>query len=289
VRVVSTKAELEAGLVELRRQPGRVALVPTMGALHAGHEALIDAARDVADAVVVSIFVNPLQFGRGEDLASYPRTVDQDLARCAEHDVDVVFMPDFETVYPGGDPRVTIEPGALATELEGVSRPGHFQGVLTVVVKLFGLVGPDVAVFGTKDYQQLVLVRQCVSDLFLPVDILGVETVRDDDGLALSSRNRYLSDEERPAALALSRALRAGRQRAPAGAAAVLSAARVVLDDAPGMQTDYLELRAADLGPAPAKGDARLLVAARVGPTRLIDTMAVVLGGDAETAMQQGV
>ena len=213
MRIVSTRAELQAAAAEPGRKRRRVALVPTMGALHAGHEALIDAGRDVSDAVVVSIFVNPLQFGRGEDLASYPRTIDEDLARCAEHDVDLVFMPGVETVYPGGDPRVTIEPGELATDLEGVSRPGHFRGVLTVVVKLFGLVGPDVSVFGTKDYQQLVLVRQCVSDLCLPVDILGVETVRDDDGLALSSRNRYLGDEERTAALALSRALRAGKQR----------------------------------------------------------------------------
>ena len=259
-----------------------------MGALHDGHEALFAGARAAARSVVVSIFVNPLQFGPGEDLASYPRSLDDDLERCASNDVDVVFAPDVATVYPGGEPQVTIEPGPLARELEGASRPGHFRGVLTVLAKLFGLVRPDLAVFGTKDYQQLTLVRQCVRDLCMPVEILGVATVRAADGLALSSRNRYLTDLQREAALALSRALSRGQEDGFRGAAAVVSAARAVLDAAPDVSIDYLELRGVDLRPAPETGEARLLVAARVGPTRLIDNIAVVLGPQVQTSTREG-
>lgn len=257
--------------------PPVVALVPTMGALHRGHAALIDEARGRADRVVASVFVNPLQFGPGEDLDRYPRTFEADLALCEEHDVDVVFAPTVDEVYPGGTPEVTVDPGPRGDILEGASRPGHFRGVLTVCAKLFGLVRPDVALFGEKDYQQLALLRAMVRDLCLPVEILGVTTVRDPDGLALSSRNRYLDADERVAAVALGRALRRGRDVAGEGADAVLDAAYRVLDAEPAVVVDYLELRHVDLGPAPETGAARLLVAATVGTTRLIDNVAVDL------------
>jgi pantoate--beta-alanine ligase len=255
-----------------------------MGALHEGHAALLDAAHDAADVVVASIFVNPLQFGPGEDLASYPRSLDEDLRICEAHGVDVVFAPDVETVYPNGKPEVTIDPGPLGAQLEGATRPGHFRGVLTVVVKLLGLVRPDAAVFGTKDYQQLVLVRRCVSDLSIDVDVLGVETVRAPDGLALSSRNRYLDERERSLAVALSRSLYAGQARGERGMQTVVAAARAVLDEQPEIVLDYLVVRSPDLGPPPAAGPARLLIAAKVGPARLIDNMAVTLGSARQTA-----
>jgi pantoate--beta-alanine ligase len=279
MRVVSSRPELQAALSDARANGLRIALVPTMGALHAGHAALMGAARVHADLVVVSIFVNPLQFGPGEDLSTYPRSLDDDLRICESHGVEVVFTPTVETVYPGGDPQVTVDPGPLAGELEGATRPGHFRGVLTVVVKLLGLVEPDVAVFGDKDYQQLVLIRRCMSDLCIDVQVVGVDTVRAPDGLALSSRNRYLNDSERSTALVLGRALRAGRAAGGGGPEAVSRAARSVLAEAPDVEVDYLAVRGTDLGPAPAAGAARLLVAARVGPARLIDNIAVELGG----------
>jgi pantoate--beta-alanine ligase len=291
--VASTRAELAEALRGIRAGGrvggGRVGLVPTMGALHEGHASLVRAARSRAgegDAVVVSVFVNPMQFGPGEDLDRYPRTFDADLAVCAAEGADVVFAPPVEEVYPGGQPQVTLEPGPLGSVLEGEVRPGHFRGVLTVVAKLFGLVQPDLAFFGQKDYQQLVLIRRMVADLCLPVEVVGVETVREDDGLALSSRNRYLSEPDRRAALALSQALRAGAAAAsetvPGSTTAVteraLAAARAVLRAAQGVDVDYLELTDPDLGPAPATGPARMLVAARVGTTRLIDNTALTLG-----------
>lgn len=277
VRVATTRTELRANLHERGTGSDPVAFVPTMGALHAGHAALFDEARARGDLLVASIFVNPMQFGPGEDLATYPRSLDADLALCAEHGVDLVFVPAVDTVYPGGQPQVTVEPGPNATILDGASRPGHFRGVLTVVAKLFGLVQPAVAFFGQKDYQQLVLIRRMVADLCLPTEIVGAETVRDPDGLALSSRNRYLCADERESALALSRALRAGQAAAAGGPADVLAAAQAVLTGQPGIAVDYLALRAADLGEAPANGEARLLVAAMVGTTRLIDNVAVQL------------
>jgi pantoate--beta-alanine ligase len=258
-----------------------MALVPTMGALHAGHAALMERARHEvgADApVVVSIFVNPLQFAPGEDLDRYPRTLDADLRVCAEQGIDVAFAPGLDEVYPGGDPQVTVDPGPRAEVLEGRSRPAHFAGVLTVVAKLFGLVGPDVAVFGQKDYQQLVLIRRMSADLCLGVAVVGAETVREPDGLALSSRNAYLTDDQRRQALGLSRALFRAREAQASGAEAALAAARGELDDAPGVDVDYLALTDPDLGPAPAAGPARVLVAARVGSTRLIDNLALDLG-----------
>jgi len=288
-----TRHELEAALEHFRANRGRVALVPTMGALHAGHECLIRTARGLVDreparglvdrepVVVVSIFVNPLQFGPNEDLGRYPRTFDADLALCAAADVDVVFAPAVGEVYPGGEPQVTIDPGPLARILEGRSRPTHFRGVLTVVAKLFGLVRPDVAVFGQKDYQQLVLIRQMAEDLCTGVEVVGAQTVRETHGLALSSRNKYLDLEQRVLAVTLSRALQAGADAGRHGAERALAAARDVLREASGVggiALDYLELTSPGLGEAPERGEARMLVAARVGTTRLIDNTALVLG-----------
>ncbi len=258
--------------------PAPVALVPTMGALHDGHRALVRAARERAASVVVSVFVNPTQFGPGEDFDRYPRTWDADLAALAEEGTDLVFHPGVEDVYPPGALGVTVDPGPLGAVLEGAVRPGHFAGVLTVVAKLFGLVRPDVAVFGEKDYQQLTLIRALARELSLGVEVVGMPTVREDDGLALSSRNRYLTPELRRTAAVLPAALQAGTDAGGQGADAVLSAARAVLAGAPGLVPDYLALTGPDLGPAPAAGPARLLAAVRAGDTRLIDNVAVVLG-----------
>jgi pantoate--beta-alanine ligase len=256
------------------------AVVMTMGALHDGHVALIRAARERVGAqgiVTVTIFVNPLQFGVGEDLDQYPRAPEADLKICAAEGVDVVFAPERDELYPADGPMVTIDPGRLAAELEGSFRPTHFRGVLTVVAKLLNLTVPTFAFFGEKDYQQLVLIRRMVRDLEMPFEIVGVPTVREPDGLALSSRNRYLTTNDRAAALALSRALTAGVESAPKGRAAVLAAGRTVLETAHELRVDYFVLRDAELGPAPASGEARLLIAGRVGSTRLIDNMAVAL------------
>ncbi|WP_213453906.1 pantoate--beta-alanine ligase [Rhizomonospora bruguierae] len=270
MRVVRTRAEV----ADARRAAvGTVGVVPTMGALHEGHEALIRAARERSDHVVVTIFVNPLQFGPNEDFDRYPRTLDADLEVCRRTGVDTVFVPSRAEMYPAGEPQVRLQPGPLGEVLEGASRPGFFHGVLTVVLKLFQLTRPDLAFFGAKDYQQLTLIRRMVTDLDLPVRVVEVPTVREPDGLALSSRNRFLSAEERGAALALSGALRAGAAAAGGGEGpeAVHAAARAVLDGAPGAKLDYLVLTDPALGPAPAHGPARLLVAAWVGATRLID------------------
>ncbi|MCC8248078.1 pantoate--beta-alanine ligase [Saccharothrix luteola] len=255
-----------------------IALVPTMGALHAGHRKLIREAQVMQNTVVVvSIFVNPTQFGPNEDFDRYPRSFDSDVDICREERVGLVFAPSVDDMYLPGS-TVTVNPGPLGDELEGRTRPGHFAGVLSVVAKLFNIVQPTYAVFGEKDYQQLTLIHRMARDLNFGLDVVGVPTVREPDGLALSSRNRYLSDEERTAATALSAALVAGAYVSGQGADAVLKAARDTLAAAPGVDLDYLELRAPDLGPAPENGDARLLVAARVGSTRLIDNAAVLLG-----------
>jgi pantoate--beta-alanine ligase len=285
--VARTRAELASALSGIRARGSRTALVPTMGALHAGHAALVAEARrrvSGSGAVVVSIFVNPLQFDAGEDLDRYPRTFEADLRVCAEMGADVVFAPSVDEVYPGGDPQVTVEPGPLGSVLEGATRPGHYRGVLTVVAKLFGLVRPEVAVFGQKDYQQLVLIRRMATDLCMDVEVVGAETVREPTGLALSSRNAYLSETERDLAVTLSRALRAGAEAGADGAPAVLRAARQALDDVRGLDVDYLALTSPDLADPPPYGDARLVVAARVGSTRLIDNTAVRLDGDPSLA-----
>lgn len=286
--LAATREELAGLLAPARGSGRRVGFVPTMGALHEGHASLMREARSrVGDGpVVASVFVNPLQFGAGEDLDRYPRTLDADLEVCAREGVDVVFAPSAEEMYPGWperrEPQVTIEPGPLATVLEGRVRPGHFRGMLIVVAKLLGLVRPDVAVFGQKDYQQLFLVRQMVADLCLGVEIVGAETVREADGLALSSRNRYLDPEQRLEAAHLGAALRAAQDQARYGAAVALDAARAELRKAKGVDVDYLVLTTPDLADLPADvapgTEARLLVAARLGTTRLIDNLPLVLG-----------
>jgi pantoate--beta-alanine ligase len=277
--LANTRAELAEALKDVRSVHGRVAFVPTMGALHEGHASLIRTARNRATGpVVVSIFVNPMQFAPGEDLERYPRTLDADLEVCAANGADVAFAPTVDEVYPGGQPQVTVDPGPLATILDGRSRPTHFHGVLTVVAKLFGLVRPDVAVFGEKDYQQLALIRLMVRDLCMGIDVVGAETVREADGLALSSRNRFLDTGQRQQAVALSRALRTAQGQAAYGADAALAAARDVLDTTTGVDLDYLSVTSTDLGDPPDRGEGRILVAARVGSTRLIDNMPLTLG-----------
>jgi pantoate--beta-alanine ligase len=261
---------------------GTVAVVMTMGALHDGHRELLRAARGRADHVIATIFVNPLQFGPNEDFDRYPRTLNADLEICRAEGVDVVFAPGRDEMYPGGAPAVTVDPGPVGERYEGASRPGFFHGVLTVVLKLFQLTRADLAFFGEKDYQQLTVIRLMVRDLAVPVEVVGVPTVREPDGLALSSRNRYLSAGERQAALALSAALRAGADAAGRGADAALAAASGTLTAAGDVQLDYLALTDPDLGPAPRQGPARLLVAARVGTTRLIDNVPLLLGSTIE-------
>lgn len=278
-RLVHTPDELRAALA----RAGRTALVPTMGALHEGHRSLMRLAREQADTVVVSVFVNPLQFGPNEDFDRYPRTLDTDLVACAEESVDVVFAPTVNTMYPT-EQMVTVRAGSMGERFEGAFRPGFFDGVLTVVGKLLHLVGPDVAVFGRKDAQQLAVVRRMVADLNMPVEIVGAPTLRDPDGLATASRNVYLSDEERASALFLSRALEAGRRVAADGPDAVRTAAGAVLDEAakaePPVEVDYLALVDPDTfadATSGHEGEAVLAVAARVGGTRLIDNVSVDL------------
>jgi pantoate--beta-alanine ligase len=279
-----TRAELDRALGAADRagSRSRVAFVPTMGALHDGHLSLMRRAREEVGAdgaVVVSVFVNPTQFGPGEDLDRYPRTLEADLEGCASEGVDVVFTPSVDEMYPGAlEGGIRVDPGPLGDVLEGASRPGHFAGVLTVVAKLFGLVRPDVAVFGEKDYQQLALIRRMAAELCLGVEVLGAETVREPDGLAMSSRNRYLDADQRMDAVALSRALFAARNAGERGADAALGAARAELRRTHLVDLDYLEVTAPDLGPAPDSGPARMLIAARVGSTRLIDNVALHLG-----------
>jgi pantoate--beta-alanine ligase len=277
-----TKAELRTARADI---PAPVVLVPTMGALHAGHRALLRAARTLAGpggSVLVSIFVNPLQFRPGEDLDRYPRTLDDDLAMCAGEGVRAVFAPSAAEMYPGGKPEVTVDPGPMGQTFEGQFRPGFFGGVLTVVLKLFHLTGPHVAVFGEKDAQQLALVRRLVGDTDLGIAIESVPTARDVDGLATSSRNRYLSAAERAHALRLPRALRAGQARAAEGAQAVLAAAREILLAEPALAVDYVAVvdpsTFAPVQPGQA-GPALIVAAVTAGTTRLIDNVPVLLAG----------
>jgi len=261
-----------------RARGRRIGFVPTMGFLHEGHLRLVDRGRERADRVVMSSFVNPLQFGAGEDFASYPRDLDRDQKLASARGVDCLFLPDVKAMYPA-DPLVRIHPGPMAEGLEGAARPGHFAGVLTVVAKLFHLVEPNIAVFGRKDFQQAMLVRRMVDDLNFGLEIDVAPTVRELDGLALSSRNSYLQGDERRAALALSRALRSVEQAWRGGEADPGPLARRGLEilRAPGVAPEYLALVDEQLRPV-ARVDARtvVLVAAKVGKTRLIDN--VVLG-----------
>ena len=260
-----TPAELK-GVLSAKNTHQGVSLVPTMGALHSGHISLVRAAKELENPVVVSIFVNPLQFAPGEDLEAYPRTLAEDMAKLEAEGVDAVFAPSVSTMYPHG-PRTTIHPGPLGSVLEGKTRPTHFAGVLTVVAKLFHLTGATDAFFGEKDYQQLALIRQMVEDLHLPVRIHGCPIEREESGLALSSRNRYLSAEERETALAISRALSTGNYEA----------ALAVLTNTEGIELDYLAATTPELAEIPEgyRGPARLLVAAKVGQTRLIDNQEI--------------
>lgn len=277
--VASSRGALARGLAELRGGGGSVALVPTMGALHEGHAALIRRAGELADSVVVTIFVNPLQFGPGEDLDRYPRALDADLQLCAVNRVALVWVPPTDVVYPTV-PAVTVTAGELGERLCGRSRPGHFDGVLTVVAKLLHLCGPEVIVLGEKDAQQLVLVRRMVYDLDVAVHVVGVPTVREPDGLARSSRNRYLDGAGRTTAAAIPRALAAGAAAAVDGADAVRRATAAVLAEDTGLRLDYLSLvDPTELGEVPSThaGPALLAVAAYVGGTRLIDNVTVTL------------
>jgi pantoate--beta-alanine ligase len=276
--VARTRAELAAARAGL---PGSVAVVMTMGALHDGHAALVRQARREADAVVVTIFLNPLQFGVNEDLAKYPRTFDADLELCTREGVDVVFAPGPDVIYQDGDPGVRVSAGRQGDVLEGKSRPGHFDGVLTVVGKLLHLTRPARAYFGQKDAQQLLLIRRMVRDLDFDCEVIAVPTIREPDGLAMSSRNMYLTALDREVALILPRALAAGQAHAAEGASAVRRAARDVLVTEPLCLVDYLVLvHPATLDDVPEwyRGAALLAVAGRVGTTRLIDNVLVDVG-----------
>jgi pantoate--beta-alanine ligase len=283
MRVVETVAECRELLHQARAQGRTVGLVPTMGALHAGHISLMTRASAECDVVAVSIFVNPLQFGDPEDIAHYPRTLDRDLEVCAAAGVDVVFAPSVREMYPGWPVPVatTVSVVGVSEGWEGASRPGHFDGVATVVAKLFAIAGACRAYFGEKDFQQLAVVRQMASDLSLPVDVVGCPIVREEDGLALSSRNVRLSAEERRAAVVLSRALAVGRGVIAQGtgySSTVAEAMRQVVEGEPLVRLDYAvavgrhDLVARELIEDPA--EVRLLIAADVGPVRLIDNCA---------------
>ena len=279
-----TIAELRTEVARLREERGsQVVLVPTMGALHAGHLALVRRAHALGGIVVVSIFVNPLQFGPGEDLDAYPRTLHDDVA-ALEGLADLVFAPTVAEMYPDGASRTRVTAGPVGSLFEGASRPGHFDGMLTVVAKLFNIVRPDAAVFGQKDAQQAYLVDRMVRDLNFPIEIDVAETVRADDGLALSSRNRFLSEPEREAARALSEALRAAAGKSAQGVPAMLAVARGILDQVPEVKLDYLAVVDPSTFDSIDGGSATsgltsvlMLVAARVGTTRLIDNVRIHL------------
>ncbi|GAQ66852.1 pantoate--beta-alanine ligase [Streptomyces scabiei] len=287
ITVLRTAGELHA-----RTRAGRRAVVMTMGALHEGHATLIRTAREIAGGtgeVVVTVFVNPLQFGAGEDLDRYPRTLDADVELAAAAGADVVFAPSADEVYPGGEPQVRVTAGPMGERLEGASRPGHFDGMLTVVAKLLHLTRPDVALYGQKDAQQLALIRRMVRDLNFGMDIVGVPTVREDDGLALSSRNRYLSTEERRTALALSQALFAGRDRHAAQEALRARAREVpatraraealsAIGESRAAADAHAMAKSAPGGPAAVRAAARLVLdeARRMKPPLALDYLALV-------------
>lgn len=281
-------AEMRAWTRAERARGRRVGFVPTMGALHEGHLRLIDRARELADAVVLSVFVNPLQFGPKDDFTRYPRDLPRDRALARDRLVDVLFIPDTAAMYPA-EPQVRVHPGPMGEPFEGVARPGHFAGVLTVVAKLLNAVQPDVAVFGRKDYQQAALVRQMVTDLDFPVTIEVAPTVRELDGLAMSSRNAYLAPDERRVAVALSRALRTVEQAWRGGQADPAALAKKGTDvlTAPGVTPEYIALVDEQFQPV-ERVTARtvVLVAARVGRTRLIDNVVLGEGVAADPAVR---
>jgi pantoate--beta-alanine ligase len=273
--IVREPAAMRARVEDLRRDGRRIAVVPTMGALHEGHLALLRAARERADIVILTIFVNPTQFGPNEDLAKYPRDEAGDIAKARTCGIDLAFCPDAKAMYPAGA-QTFVEVRELQQPMCGARRPGHFAGVATIVSKLFHITQPHLAVFGEKDFQQLAIIRRMVRDLDFNIEILGVPIVREADGLALSSRNAYLSADQRRAALSLSKGLAAAETKFKAGerdVAALLAAARAAIDAEPTMRLDYLELRDADDLTEIAKVERRavLAVAAFAGTTRLID------------------
>jgi len=277
MKVVHTVADVRGA-----RNSSSRGVVMTMGALHDGHASLIRETRRLvgsAGTVIVTDFVNPTQFGVGEDFSQYPRTLDHDVAICAEAGADIVFAPDVVEVYGNASgflaDSITIDPGPLGDILEGAARPGHMRGMLTVVAKLMGLTQPDVACFGEKDYQQLTLIRRMVSDLSMAVEVVGVPTVREADGLAMSSRNRYLSSDERAIASCIPAAVAAVVASAGSGVPQALDAGRAALH--PAVELDYLVVTDPELGP-PTPGPGRVLIAARVGTTRLIDNDACIMG-----------
>ena len=274
MQIVHHLPDLRRSVVDLRGDGAQIALVPTMGALHAGHMALVDAARATGARVVASLFVNPKQFGPNEDLSRYPRPVEADKALLVAHGCDLLWMPGVDDVYPAGF-ATNVSVSGVSDGLDGAARPGHFDGVATVVAKLFNQVRPDAAYFGEKDFQQLAVIRRMVADLDFGLDIVGVPTVREADGLALSSRNIYLSADERARAVALPRAMAEAKRAIEAGEAGAIDAAMTSLAAA-GFVTDYVSLvDAATLGEPRSGKSRRLLVAARLGTTRLIDNLDV--------------
>jgi pantoate--beta-alanine ligase len=286
VQVLATGKGLQDALTHARRQEQSVGFVPTMGALHDGHLSLIAAARAECDVVVLSIFVNPLQFGPKEDFRTYPRSTKQDLAAAHSAGVDIVFLPEVEEMYPG-EPQVRVTVGGLAEVLEGESRPGHFDGVATVVSKFFNLVQPERAYFGQKDAQQVAVIKALIRDLSYDIELVVCPTLREDDGLAMSSRNAYLTPEQRQRATILYRALEAGRAELVEAGDATLAEKKMVevLGSGPHVELDYARAVDPDDFGAPAIGEPVLLaVAAKIGRTRLIDNMLVLPGREATLA-----
>lgn len=282
--VVNTIAAVREAVARFRASGSTIAFVPTMGALHTGHISLVERAKREADVTVMSIFVNPLQFGPNEDLSRYPRPVENDEAMAREAGVDILFRPEVKEMYPH-EREITVTAAAVAADWEGASRPGHFDGVLTVVAKLFNIVQPDISVFGRKDLQQAVLVKAMVYDLDMPLRIIVAPIIREHDGLALSSRNRYLSESDRKAALALNQSLKEVRRafaRGERNTAALEAAGRAVLDHEAGVKTDYFAVVDGSTLSRHETADKSFaaIVAARVGSTRLIDN--ITLGGDDE-------
>lgn len=275
-RVVRTRLELDEALAS----DVPTAVVMTMGALHEGHAELMREARRrlPQGRVIVTDFVNPTQFGAGEDFDRYPRTLEADVEVCERNAVDIVFAPSVDEVYGAAGLGITVDPGPRGDILEGASRPGHFAGVLTVVAKLMHLTRPEIALFGEKDYQQLVLIRDMVRALDFPVEVIGVPTVREADGLAMSSRNRYLSAEARQQAAAIPRALAKGGAAGSRGSEAVRQAALALLESE-SIDVDYVVVKGTDLGEPPSDGIARVLIAVRIDDVRLIDNAEVILGG----------
>jgi pantoate--beta-alanine ligase len=294
--VIETVGELRQHCEQVRRSGRSVGLVPTMGYFHEGHRSLMRAAREASDVVVVTLFVNPTQFGPTEDLAAYPRDLEGDAAAATAEGVDVLFVPPVGEMYPNGAPRTTVHVAGLTEGLCGAARPTHFDGVTTVVTKLFSIVGPSIAFFGRKDYQQLAVIRQMTADLDLPVEVRGCPLVREADGVAMSSRNAYLTDDERVAARVLSQALQAAARAATDGerSSTVIEArVRAIVEDQPLVALEYAEVRDAQtLEPRTTlEGEVVLAVAAKVGRARLIDNVLLRIDGasvDADLGVAAG-